>query len=214
MPMPAQVIVTVDVVLLTLKDRRLQVALMKRPLEPFKSVPALPGGYVHAEEDADVAVAAYRVLRDKMQLRPPYLEQLGTFSGARRDPARLVDQRLLPGACHRGRRGGFPMVPGRQACHASPSTTPSWLRRRSRACATSQRIRPCRATCCRRLFTLSELQAIYSQMLGEPLEKSSFRRKLRDLDFLEEVPGAFQGGKQRPAQLYRLKGMALFDRSI
>jgi 8-oxo-dGTP diphosphatase len=211
--MPTQVIVTVDVVLLTLKDKRLQVALMKRPQEPFKGELALPGGYVHPEEDADVAAAACRVLRDKMQLQPPYLEQLGSFSGAGRDPRgwsiSVCHLALVaPGALEDARWFATDRLPRLAFDHAKlVAAAVTRVRNKSSYSALPCYLLP-------GMFTLSELQAIYSQVLGEPLEKSSFRRKLRDLDFLEEVPGAFQGGKQRPAQLYRLKGMALFDRTI
>ena len=66
-------------------------------------------------------------------------------------------------------------------------------------------------------FTLSELQATYEQVLGIALNKASFRRKVEELDFLELIPGQFQGGKQHPAQLYRLlkeKRLAIFDRTL
>lgn len=211
--MPAQVIVTVDVVFLTLRDKSLHVALMKRPQEPFKGVLALPGGYVHPEEDTDVAAAAYRVLLDKMQLRPPYLEQLGTFSGARRDPrgwSISVCHLALVAPDAMADTLWFPVdkLPRLAFDHARLITAAvTRVRNKSSYSALPGYLLP-------EAFTLTELQAIYSQILGEMLEKSSFRRKLRDLDFLEEIPGAFRGGKQRPAQLYRLKGMAVFDRSI
>lgn len=211
--MTAHVIVTVDVVLLTLKNKRLQVALTKRPQEPFKGMFALPGGYVHPEEDADVAAAAYRVLRDKMQLQPLYLEQLGTFSGDGRDPRgwsiSVCHLALVaPEAVEDSRWFQTDQLPPLAFDHAELiAAAITRVRNKSSYSALPGYLLP-------EMFTLSELQAIYSQILGEPLEKSSFRRKLRDLDFLEEVTGAFQGGKQRPAQLYRLKGMALFDRTI
>ncbi|RYF68532.1 MAG: NUDIX hydrolase, partial [Comamonadaceae bacterium] len=80
------VICTVDVVLLTLRGDTLQVALVRRDRAPFAGVLALPGGYVHAQEDTDAQASAARVLRDKAGLASPYLEQLATFSGAVRDP--------------------------------------------------------------------------------------------------------------------------------
>ena len=81
-----RIICTVDIVLLTLHDDALQVALLKRDREPFKGALALPGGYVHQQEDHDAADAAGRVLRDKTGITCPYLEQLATFSGPGRDP--------------------------------------------------------------------------------------------------------------------------------
>jgi 8-oxo-dGTP diphosphatase len=43
-------------------------------------------------------------------------------------------------------------------------------------------------------------------VLGEPINKVSFRRKVEALDMLEAIEGAFEGGgAHRPAQLYRLR---------
>ena len=80
------VICTVDVVLLTLEQATLKVALVRREREPFAQALALPGGYIHAQDDVDAQASAVRVLRDKAGLEGPYLEQLATFTGAVRDP--------------------------------------------------------------------------------------------------------------------------------
>jgi 8-oxo-dGTP diphosphatase len=59
---------------------------------------------------------------------------------------------------------------------------------------------------CGERFTLPQLQAVYEAVLGEPVNKVSFRRKMTEMDMLEPVEGAFSaGGAHRPAQLYRLK---------
>jgi hypothetical protein len=54
-------------------------------------------------------------------------------------------------------------------------------------------------------FTLGELQALCEQMLGERLDKSSFRRRLADRDLVEPVEGEMRTGANRPAQVFRLK---------
>ena len=43
--------VSVDVVLLTMVEQQLHVALLRRAVAPFAGVLALPGGYVHPQED-------------------------------------------------------------------------------------------------------------------------------------------------------------------
>ena len=66
-------------------------------------------------------------------------------------------------------------------------------------------------------FTLAELQATYEQVIGEKLDKSSFRRKLAALDFVEPVRGEVRSGAHRPAQLYRArrpKGLVVFDKTM
>ncbi len=68
------IIVTVDVVLFALHGKKLHVVLSRRPNEPFAGQWALPGGYVHKQEDVDSLAAALRVLRSKTGIAPPYLE--------------------------------------------------------------------------------------------------------------------------------------------
>ena len=48
----APILCTVDVVLLTLNPQ-LQVALLPRDRAPLAGALALPGGFIHADEDAD-----------------------------------------------------------------------------------------------------------------------------------------------------------------
>ena len=103
-------IAKVDIVLLTVADRTLQVGLLRRAFEPFAAAWASPGGFVHTVEDRDLAGAAVRVLRDKAGLVPRYLdmtllearnwEQSSRFSCAAGAPpavARARPARHLPG---------------------------------------------------------------------------------------------------------------------
>lgn len=101
----SQVLTTVDVVVLTLVDGVLSVVLVQRERAPFAGVWALPGGYIHAQEDADAHASAARVLRSKAGIEEAYLEQLATFSGPARDPrgwsvaisyCALIPQQKLP----------------------------------------------------------------------------------------------------------------------
>jgi 8-oxo-dGTP diphosphatase len=205
-----QVICTVDVVLLTLQDGALKVALLKRDREPFKGVPALPGGFIHSDEDADTQDAALRVLREKTGIEPPYLEQLATFSGPARDPrgwsVSVVYYALVPFDVID--KAGHPDV--RLASVDKPLSLPfdhrtiidtAVARLRSKSQYSSL---PCYLA--GDTFTLPQLQRVYEALMGESLNKVSFRRKMTEMDMLEPVEGAFSaGGAHRPAQLYRLK---------
>jgi 8-oxo-dGTP diphosphatase len=205
-----RVICTVDVVLMTLRDDALHVALLRRDREPFKGALALPGGYVHAQEDHDTADAAVRVLRDKTGLVSPYLEQLATFSGAGRDPRgwsisvayyALVPAPMLDLAAQRGVSllpvARLPALPfdhksiveaavARVRAKSQYSSLPVYL--------------------CGERFTLPQLQGVYEAVLGEPINKVSFRRKIDQLGMVEPIEGAQEVGRaNRPAQLYRLR---------
>lgn len=218
--MEQHIILTVDVVLLTLSGDLLQVALQKRDKEPYFDQPALPGGYVHADADIDSQTAARRVLREKLGLVSPYLEQLYTFANATRDPrgwsASISYYALLP----------FDAIAVQQSAHILFLPTDDLpqlpfdhnriidmavkrLRDKSTYSALPCHLLP-------ELFTLSELQQTYERVLGHKLDKSAFRRKIFDLDFLE-VTNKTRKGVHRPAQLYRIRpsrNLALFDRKI
>ena len=203
------VICTVDVVLLTLEQATLKVALVRREREPFAQALALPGGYIHAKDDVDAHASAARVLRDKAGLESPYLEQLATFTGAVRDPrgwsvavayCALVPATLLSQAAGRVELVAVDELPPLPFDHRQIIDT-AVLRVRSKSQYSSLPVHLCAEP-----FTLPQLQAVYEAVLGEPVNKVSFRRKVDELAMLEPVPGALQtGGAHRPAQLYRVR---------
>ena len=204
------VISTVDVVLLTLKEDGLRVALLKRDREPFRGALALPGGYIHIDADTDTRDAALRVLREKAGIESPYLEQLATFSGVARDPRgwsisvayyALVSSDVIENA-------GHPEV--KLAAVDRPLNLPFDHRAIvetavARLCSKSQYSSlPCYLA--GKTFTLPQLQLVYQILMGESLNKVSFRRKIAEMDVLEAVTGQLETtGAHRPAQLYRLK---------
>jgi 8-oxo-dGTP diphosphatase len=206
----SQVICTVDVVLLSLHQDGLKVALLKRDRDPFKGLAALPGGYVHADEDQDTRDAALRVLRGKAGISAPYLEQLATFSGPARDPRgwsvsiayyALVSSDVIE-------RSGHPdvkLVSVDRSVNlpfdhkAILETAVSRLRSKSQYSSL-----PCYLA--GEQFTLPQLQHVYEALMGEAINKVSFRRKMTEMDMLEPIEGQFEAaGAHRPAQLYRLK---------
>jgi len=206
----SSLICTVDVVLLTLVQGRLHVALFRREREPFLGAPALLGGYVHPEEDQDTLSAALRVLRDKAGLEGLYLEQLHTFSGPVRDARgwslsvaylALVSADVLSEQT----RGNVSLadvsaVPRLPFDH-NDIVQAAVARVRGKSLYSSLPAHLCPA-----VFTLPQLQQVYEQVLGESVPKVSFRRKVGELDMLEEVPeGEGPRAAHRPAQEYRLK---------
>lgn len=80
-PKPA---VTVDVVIFTIKNNELKVLLVKRGIEPFKGMWAIPGGFIKMDESLEDA--ARRELKEETGVANIYLEQLYTFGDVDRDP--------------------------------------------------------------------------------------------------------------------------------
>ncbi|WP_120966300.1 NUDIX domain-containing protein [Comamonas sp. lk] len=202
-------IVSVDVVLLTLVEQVLHAVLLRRAQAPFAGVWALPGGYIHTDEDADAQASAARVLREKVGITGAYLEQLASFTGPARDPrgwsVAIAYCALLP-------------VQQLPAEHADISVIPVTalpqlpFDHRAIVDAALERVRnkslysSLPVHLCGESFTLPQLQQVYESILGEPLNKVSFRRKMDEMELLQAVPGAMHsGGAHRPAQLYRVK---------
>src|SRR5262249_15591915 len=81
---------TVDLVIFTVSDESLKVLLLQRPeskeSEPVPCWWAVPGGFVNVDVDQDLLACAERKLLEKTGVRSPYLEQLGSWGGATRDP--------------------------------------------------------------------------------------------------------------------------------
>ena len=80
---------TIDVVVFTIKNNKLQVLLTKRNKEPFKFRWAIPGGFIRLSENLDDA--AMRILKEKTDVEDIYLEQLYTFG----DPLRYPNARVI-----------------------------------------------------------------------------------------------------------------------
>ena len=200
---------TVDLVLLTLRDGVLSVVLVRRDRPPFEGRLALPGGFVHVEEDEDLAATARRVLREKTGLAAPYLEQLYTFGGRNRDERgwslSVAYFALLPDIAPDPASGreilevdGLPHLPFDHSRIVEQAV--ARLRGKSSYSSLPVYLMPER-------FTLDELQSVYERVLGQPLDRGSFRRQIDYQGFVEPVPGEFrrpEGGRGRPAQLYRL----------
>ena len=54
-------------------------------------------------------------------------------------------------------------------------------------------------------FTLPELQKILQNLLNVELDRRNFRKKLLELDLIEETGDINDGGAGRPAKLYRFR---------
>lgn len=213
-------ILTVDVILFTLCDGALHVVLLTRDREPFAGRPALVGGYVHVDADADTAAAAARILKKELGLRRLFLEQLMTFSGRRRDPrgwsasvayyALVEEERLAPAL------GKGAIVQPVDAVRGLPFDHDAILAKAVERLRSKGAYSSLPAFLLRPTFTLPQLREVYEKVMGVPLNDSAFRRKIDDLKVIEPVEGAFSTASARPAQLYRLRKDVLteFDRKL
>ena len=208
---------TVDVVIFTVREDALEVLLVKRPAgddEPHPGAWALPGGFVDVELDADLVGCALRKLREKTSVKSPYLEQLGSWGGATRDPrgwsATHAYFALIPGE-------GLVLDKGANAADVAWFKVDALLKKPRLAfdhaeilAAAVERLRSkveytsLPAFLLAEPFTLPQLQRMYEIVLDRPVDKSGFRTRMMAADFLAEV-GVVESDSNRPPMGYRLK---------
>lgn len=206
--------VTVDLVVLTVRDGRLCVLLVRRGVAPYRGRSALPGGFLRPDED--LAGAATRELAEETGLRdlPVHLEQLASYGAPRRDPrmrvvtvAYLAIGPDLPDPVPGGDASAAQWMPVDRALAARPALAFDHARiladglERARA---KLEYTPLATLFCPPEFTVSQLRGIYQTVWGEVLDARNFHRKVTGLEeFLVATGQTVQGGSGRPAQLYR-----------
>jgi len=202
--------VTADIVIFTIKDNDLKVLLVKRKIAPFKDTWALPGGFVRINESLEDA--AKRELEEETGVKDVYLEQLYSFGDPKRDPrGRVITIPFLA------------LIDGEKVkLHASSDAEfAKWhsayslpqlgfdhkkiiddalkhLRSEIENTNIAFQIMP-------EKFTLSELQRAYEIILDKKLDKRNFRKKLKELNILEQLFETKMEGAHRPAKLYSFK---------
>ena len=200
--------VTVDLVVLTVRDGALQVLTVRRGGPPYEGEWALPGGFVRVDED--LPAAAGRELAEETGLRSVHLEQLATYGAPSRDPrmrtvsvAYLVMGPDLP-APEAGSDAAdarwVPVSDARRLAFDHDAILADGVERaRSKLEYT-----PLATGFCPAEFTVGDLRAVYEAVWGAPLDPRNFHRKVTgSTGFLEPTGAWSAGGRGRPAQLYR-----------
>lgn len=198
--------VTVDLVIFTIREHRLEVLLVERGLPPFQGRWALPGGFIRDGESLEQA--ALRELEEETGVRDLYLEQLYTFGDPERDPrGRVVtvayyaliaaeNAQLVASTDARAARW-WPIAKHPRLAFDHDRILDyavERLRNKLEYTTVGFQLLP-------RRFTLTELQRVYEAILGRPLDKRNFRRKLMLLGILKPLKER-RRELGRPAQLY------------
>lgn len=202
----ANIQLTVDVVIFTVRDDALQLLLVRRGVEPFAGSWAIPGGFVIEDEGLDEA--ARRELLEETGADNVYLEQLYTFGDPGRDPrGRVVtvayyalvspDRLTIRAGSDAADARWFDVadLPDVAFDHASIlAYALERLRSKVEYSTVAFELLP-------EKFTLSDVQRVFETILGRELDKRNFRRKLKLLDVLTELE-EWEHGPNRPARLY------------
>jgi 8-oxo-dGTP diphosphatase len=202
--------VTVDIVVLSVVERRLCALVVRRGSAPFEGAWALPGGFVDPDEDLEQA--ARRELDEETAVPGvERLEQLGAYGDPDRDPrGRIVSVAWLAA------------VPaGPQVQGGSDAASAQWRplaqlddeelafdhHRILRDAVRRARAEVSRTSWATAFvdeeFTLADLRGVYEAVWGGPVDAEAFDRAATAAGFIEPVEEGRQRGPGQPAAVYR-----------
>lgn len=199
--------IAVDCIIFGLVEGRLCLLLTKRDFEPEKGKWSVMGGFVQEGESVDDA--ARRVLSRLTGLDNVYMEQVHAFGELHRDPGERVisvayyaligpgeyDQELL--ARHNAVWVQLDELPPLGFDHPEMvRMTLALIRRKFSTEPIGFNLLP-------ELFTLSQFQTLYETILGEPIDKRNFRKRVAETACIEKTDLIDKSSSRRGASLYR-----------
>ena len=207
--------VTVDVVILTLADGRLQVLLVRRGIPPFEGMWAIPGGFKRPTETLDEAAA--RELREGTGVEGArMLRQFGAYGDPGRDPrmnvvtvayfAVLREVRDVVGGTDAADAALVPMSEALDGKIELAFDHARIVRDAVERVRVDLELTGLATAFVGPTFTLAELRAVYEAVWGVQLDAANFRRSVVAEDGWviptgrRARPGS---GGGRPAELYR-----------
>ena len=202
--------VTVDLVVLTIREGTLTVLLVTRGEGPAQGRRALPGGFVRPDEDLPQAAARELAEETGLTLDEVHLEQLASYGAPTRDPRMrvvtvaylaLAPGMPLPQAGGDAAGANWVLVSdaGPLAFDHDQILADGVERARAKLEYT-----PLATAFCANEFTVAELRAVYETVWGAALDARNFHRKATTTEgFLTATGRSTAGERGRPAQLYR-----------
>jgi len=201
--------VTVDIIVFTINNNDLKILLIKRGLDPFKNIWAIPGGFARIDESLELA--AKRELEEETGVKEVYLEQLYTFGDVNRDPRGRVITVSYMALVKSDEIHLNAQTDATDAKWFSISKIPKLafdhnkileyalkrLKWKFEYTTVAFSLLP-------EKFTLTQLQELYETVFQKKLDKRNFRKKILSLNILEEEE-IMTEVSHRPPQLYSLK---------
>lgn len=202
-----RIAVAVDTVIFSVIKEKLCVLLIQIASGPYAKKWAIPGGLVRKDESIEEAVK--RVLSEKAGVDGVYLEQLATFG----DPKRDIRSRSIVVAYFSLVNSDefapktseyYSGIAWHEVKHLPPlafdhKTIIAYgyarLKNKLSYSNIAYALLPSE-------FTLTDIQSLYENILGRPVDKRNFRKKIIDIRLIHETGATKRNGPSRPAKLY------------
>lgn len=199
--------VAVDCIIFGLVDGKLNLLLTRRRFEPEKGKWSLMGGFTREDESIDNA--ARRVLFELTGLEDVFMKQVGAFGEIDRDP----ETRVVSVAYY-ALIGREQYDADRLKAHDAewcPVDTlpelgfdhPLMVHKALKMLRSALQYKPIGFNLLPELFTLTQLQQLYETILGEPIDKRNFRKRIAETQCIEKTDLIDKERSRRGATLYR-----------
>ena len=203
---------SVDCIIFGFDEGKLKVLIGKRQMDPGRGEWSLYGGFVSSDESVDDA--ATRTLYELTGLRNLFMRQVGAFGNVDRDPGERVvsiayyalinvkdyDDELR--VSHGVKWVDINEIPQLYSDHNEMVIKARKMMQQKLAHEpVGFRLLPS-------LFTLTQLQQLYEAVNGAGLDKRNFRKRIKDMDFIEKTELMDKTSSKRGAYLYRFNKRA------
>lgn len=208
----SKVWVSVDCIVFGFEEDKLKLLIGKRQMDPGRGEWSLYGGFVGPQES--LTEAARRVLQELTGLTELYMRQVGAFGAIDRDPGErvisvaycaLINVKDYDDSLRE--RYGLEWVPAENMPklysdhNIMVKDALAMLRRHINTEPLSFNLLP-------ELFTLTQLQHVYEAILGTEIDKRNFRKRIKQIDFIEKTDKIDKLTSKRGAALYRFNSKA------
>ncbi|UKK49361.1 NUDIX hydrolase [Prevotella sp. E9-3] len=203
----SKVWVSVDCIIFGFDENKLKVLIGRRRMDPGRGEWSLYGGFVGLDESLDGA--AERTLTELTGLRHIFMRQVGAFGNVDRDPGERVISvayyaliNVKDYSENLRKQYGVEWVnigdlPQLYSDH-NEMVMKAWkmMKQKMKSEPIGFRLLP-------QLFTLTQLQRLYEAVSGEEIDKRNFRKRIKDMDFIEKTELIDKVTSKRGAALYR-----------
>lgn len=184
-------LLAVDCIIFGFQDDRLKLLLQKRDFEPYKGAWSLVGGFVKENEAVDDT--AKRVLTELTGLKDLYMQQVGAFGNLNRDPGERVIS-VAYYALINIDKYNKDLIDKHNAYWEDITNLPELYFDHNEMINKAHELlkqkvsrEPIGFNLLPSLFTLNQLQTLHEAILGEEIDKRNFRKKVKDMPFIEKT---------------------------
>ena len=202
-PHPA---VTTDCVIFGFDGSKIKILLIQRGINPYKDQWALPGGFVHIDETAEEG--ARRELREETGVEQAEMYQFHTFSAVDRDPRERVITIAYYALVKMSEVRGGDDAKNAQwfALDELPTLAFDHQEIVERAIDELRRsihFRPIGFDLMPEVFTMSQIQHLYEEILQHTFDRRNFAKKMMHLELLIDLEETIWPTPKREAKLYK-----------